>query len=97
MQLAVLNPGVDGIVTEPTFPLLVQVMFPELMAALDYYGVQYKFNKVESIFYCNINGKQTRIICGSMENYTRLIGINAAWCVCDELTQRSMISLMPHI
>lgn len=84
VQLAVLNPGVDGIVTEPTFPLLVQVMFPELMAALDYYGIKYKFNKVESIFYCQINGKETRIICGSMENYTRLIGINAAWCVCDE-------------
>lgn len=84
VQLAVLNPGVDGIVTEPTFPLLVQVMFPELMAALDYYGIKYRFNKVESIFYCQINGKETRIICGSMENYTRLIGINAAWCVCDE-------------
>jgi phage terminase large subunit len=84
VHLAILNPGVDGIVTEPTFPLLVQVMFPELIIALDFFGVPFKFNKVESIFYCHIDGKQTRIICGSMENYTRLIGINAAWCVCDE-------------
>lgn len=84
VHLALLNPGVDGIITEPTFPLLVQVMFPELMAALDFFGVKYKFNKVESIFYCDINGQTTRIICGSMENYQRLIGINAAWCVCDE-------------
>lgn len=84
VHLATLNPGVDGIVTEPTFPLLTQVMFPELVSALDYFGVKYKFNKVESIFYCDINGKQTRIICGSMENYERLIGINAAWCICDE-------------
>ena len=84
VHLATLNPGVDGIVTEPTFPLLTQVMFPELSAALDYFGVKYRFNKVESIFYCDVNGVQTRIICGSMENYDRLIGINAAWCVCDE-------------
>lgn len=84
VQLATLNPGVDGIVTEPTFPLLVQVMFPELISALDFFGIKFKFNKVESIFYCQINGKETRIICGSMENYQRLIGINAAWCVCDE-------------
>lgn len=84
VHLATLNPGVDGIVTEPTFPLLTQVMFPELIAALNFFGVKFKFNKVESIFYCGINGIQTRIICGSMENYERLIGINAAWCVCDE-------------
>ena len=84
VHLATLNPGVDGIVTEPTFPLLTQVMFPELVSALEYFGVKYKFNKVESIFYCDINGQQTRIICGSMENYDRLIGINAAWCICDE-------------
>lgn len=84
VHLATLNPGVDGIVTEPTFPLLVQVMFPELMTALEFFGIPYKFNKVESIFYCDVAGKETRIICGSMENYNRLIGINAAWCVCDE-------------
>jgi PBSX family phage terminase large subunit len=84
VHLAILNPGVDGIITEPTFPLLTQVMFPELKSALEFFNVQYKFNKVESIFYCNINGHETRIICGSMENYERLIGINAAWCICDE-------------
>ena len=90
VHLATLNPGVDGIVTEPTFPLLTQVMFPELAASLEYFGVKYKFNKVESIFYCDINGAQTRIICGSMENYDRLIGINAAWCVCDEFDTSKM-------
>lgn len=90
VQLAVLNPGVDGIVTEPTFPLLVQVMFPELITALNFFGIPFKFNKVESIFYCQINGKETRIICGSMENYNRLIGINAAWCVCDEFDTAKM-------
>ena len=39
VHLATLNPGVDGIVTEPTFPLLTQVMFPELVSAPEYFGV----------------------------------------------------------
>ena len=34
VQLALLNPGCDGIVTEPTIPLLVKVMFPALEDAL---------------------------------------------------------------
>ena len=67
--LATLNPGFDGIITEPTFPLLTQVMFPELKKALEYFEIEYRFNKVESIFYCIIEGKETRIICGSMETH----------------------------
>ena len=31
-----------------------------------------------------VKGKWTRVICESMENYTRLIGVNAAWIVADE-------------
>lgn len=98
IHLATLNPGCDGIVTEPTFPLLNQVMFPELKKALDFFGIDYKFNKVESIFYCVIEGKPTRIICGSMENYERLIGINAAWVMCDEFdTSKAKIAYEAYI
>ena len=96
--LATLNPGFDGIITEPTFPLLTQVMFPELKKALEYFEIEYRFNKVESIFYCIIEGKETRIICGSMENYERLVGINAAWIVCDEFdTSKSTVAYDAYI
>ena len=98
IHLATMNPGCDGIITEPTFPLLTQVMFPELKDALEYFEIQYKFNKVESIFYCDIGGKQTRIICGSMENSGRLVGINAAWVVCDEFdTSKAEIAYEAYI
>lgn len=98
VHLATLNPGCDGIVTEPTFPLLTQVMFPELKAALDFFGIEYKFNKVESIFHCVIGDKPTRIICGSMENYDRLVGINAAWIMCDEFdTSKTKIAYDAYI
>lgn len=84
VQLAQLNSGCDGIVTEPNFPLLTQILIPELKTALDYFGIAYEFKSGESIFYCQINGKETRIICKSMEGYERLIGINAAWVIMDE-------------
>ena len=82
--LAQLNPGCDGIVTEPNFPLLTQILIPELKTALDYFGITYEYKAGESIFYCMIEGKETRIICKSMEGYERLVGINAAWVIMDE-------------
>lgn len=84
------NPGCDGMITEPTHPLLVQVLFPELEQALDDFGIAYKFNKQDKIFTCWVwdpgreRNIKTRIICASMENYKRLVGVNAAWCIMDE-------------
>lgn len=84
ITLAIANPGHDGIVTEPNFPLLTQILIPELKTALDYFGIPFEFKTGESIFYCQVEGKETRIICKSMEGYERLIGINAAWVIMDE-------------
>jgi PBSX family phage terminase large subunit len=84
IDLAVENAGYDGIVTEPNFPLLNQILIPEIKQGLEDFGIPYEFKAADSIFYCNINGKSTRIICKSMEGYERLIGINAAWVIMDE-------------
>lgn len=84
IDLAIKNPGCDGIVTEPNFPLLTQILIPELKQALDYFDVKYEYRSGDSIFYCDIGGIETRIICKSMEGYERLIGINAAWVIMDE-------------
>jgi len=78
------NAGFDGIITEPNYPLLNQILIPEMKTALEFFNVTYKFNKVDSVFYCDVEGKETRIICKSMENYERLVGVNAAWVVMDE-------------
>lgn len=82
--LALLNPGADGIVTEPNFPLLTQILIPEMEVALAEFGIPFTYNKAEGIFYCRVEGQKTRIICKSMERYDRLIGINAAWIILDE-------------
>ena len=84
IALMIANPGFDGIVTEPNYPLLVQILVPELIEALEYFEIQFKYNKADNIFYCNIGGKQTRVLCKSMESYERLIGVNAAWVIMDE-------------
>lgn len=90
VQLLLLNPGYDGIVTEPTLPLLVKIMYPELEAAFDSAGLRWKFNKQDKIYYVWVKGRKTRVLCDSMENYTRLIGVNAAWIVCDEFDTTKM-------
>jgi PBSX family phage terminase large subunit len=82
--LAKKNKGCDGIITEPNFPLLTQILIPEMKSALDFMDIKYEFKSGESIFYCDIDGEETRIICKSMESYERLIGINAAWVIMDE-------------
>lgn len=78
------NPGCDGIVTEPNYPLLTQILIPELKTALEFFGIKHSFNKADSIFYCDVEGRETRIICKSMESYERLVGVNAAWVILDE-------------
>lgn len=92
------NKGFDGIITEPNYPLLVQILIPELKDSLDFFEVPYKFNKAEMIFYAYPNGIETRIICKSLENYDRLIGINAAWVIMDEFdTTKSETAYMAYL
>lgn len=84
IYLMTLNPGVDSIFAEPTNPLLIKLAIPELKNALDMFGIRYRFVKSEKIFYCLVNGLDTRIVCESMENYERLIGLNASHITLDE-------------
>lgn len=84
VQLAVINAGSDIICTEPTYPLIDEVLVPELKTALEEFGIAYRFNISKSRFDVIINGKRSTIFCKSMENHKRLIGTNAAAALCDE-------------
>ncbi len=84
IQLSFLNAGFTGIITEPTYPMLRDIFIPEMKQALEEWGIKYKFNASNSIFLLDINGKETKLICMSMENVERLVGINAAFVICDE-------------
>ena len=82
----ILNPGCDGIITEPNFPLLTQILIPEMKQALKEFGIVYNYRAGDGIFECVLPGYAgtTRIICKSMEGYERLIGISASFCILDE-------------
>lgn len=93
LQLASLNPGTDLIICEPNFPLLVQILIPELHTALREFGLDYTYKATESTFFVrfetvNEEGERVmttnRLICKSLENYDRLIGINASAVILDE-------------
>lgn len=84
VMLMLKNAGCDGIMTEPNYPLLTQILIPEMRDALDSFGIKYRFNRSEAIFYCTVQGLETRVICKSLENHDRLVGINAAWIIMDE-------------
>ena len=84
IQLSFLNAGYVGILTEPTYPMLRDILIPEMKIALEEWGIKYKFNASNSIFFLDINGQETKLICMSMENVDRLVGINAAFIICDE-------------
>lgn len=84
IQLSFLNAGCVGILTEPTYPMLRDILIPEMKIALEEWGIKYKFNASNSIFLLDINGQETKLLCMSMENVERLVGINAAFIICDE-------------
>lgn len=84
LTLMIANPGYDGIITEPNYPLLVQILIPELKKALEFFEIPYRLSIADTIFYCSVGGVETRIICKSMESVDRIVGINAAWVVMDE-------------
>lgn len=84
IQLSFLNAGGVGICTEPTHPMLRDIFIPEMKIALEEWGIKYKFNTSNSIFLLDINGQETKLICMSMENVERLVGINASFIICDE-------------
>ena len=97
LQLAFLNPGCAGVITEPTYPLLRDILFGDLENALVEWRVPYKFNKSSAVFTLDVNGAKTPILCRSMENWERLIGINAAWIICDEFdTSKTEIALKAY-
>ena len=81
-----LNPGCDSIITEPNFPLLTQILIPEIKKALQEFNIPYEYRAADSIFELRLPGHKgvTRIICKSMEGYERLIGISASHVTLDE-------------
>lgn len=86
IHLAVANQGFLGCVMEPTGPLIRDIWQNDFDDFLEAYDIPYTFRASPLPEYVlHLPGGDTKILCRSFENWTRLIGLNLAWCLADEV------------
>ena len=84
--LAVLNQGFVGCVMEPTGPLIRDIWQTDFESFLEQYDISYTFRASPLPEYVlHLPGGDTKIICRSFENWSRIIGLNLAWVLADEI------------
>jgi hypothetical protein len=84
--LSLKSPGFTGIFLEPTIPLLRDVAIPAWEEFLDRFSIPYSFRGSPlPNFTLRLPGGETTVFLRSLENVERLIGVNAAWIVADEI------------
>jgi len=78
--------GFTHLFLEPTIPLLRDVAIPAWQNVLDRYGIPYEFRTSPlPVFTLKLPKGDTQILLRSFENYNRLIGVNAASMIVDEI------------
>jgi hypothetical protein len=86
VMLAVANQGFIGAVMEPTGPLIRDIWQSDFDDFLDAYGIPYTFRASPLPEYMlHLPGGDTKILCRSFENWSRIIGLNLAWVLADEI------------
>ena len=86
VSLALANQGFIGCVMEPTGPLIRDIWQNDFEDFLEAYSVPYSFRASPLPEYVlHLPGGDTKILCRSFENWTRIIGLNLAWVLADEI------------
>jgi PBSX family phage terminase large subunit len=86
VHLAMANQGFIGVVMEPTGPLIRDIWQSDFDDFLEAYDVPYTFRASPLPEYTlHLPGGDTKILCRSFENWKRIIGINGAWILADEI------------
>jgi hypothetical protein len=86
MMLAAANQGFIGCVMEPTGPLIRDIWQTDFEAFLEAYDIPYTFRASPLPEYMlHLPGGDTKILCRSFENWSRIIGLNLAWVLADEI------------
>lgn len=84
--LAFRSPGYTGLFLEPTIPLLRDVAIPTWDKFLNEFSIPHEFRSSPLPNYVlKIPGGDTLVLLRSLENVERLIGVNAAWIIADEI------------
>ena len=86
IHLAAANPGILGCVMEPTGPLIRDIWQRDFDDFLEHYGIPYDFRASPLPEYLiHLPEGDTTILCRSFENWQRIIGLNLAWVLTDEV------------
>jgi hypothetical protein len=86
VHLAMANQGFIGVVMEPTGPLIRDIWQSDFDDFLEAYHIPYSFRASPLPEYTlHLPLGDTKILCRSFENWQRIIGINAAWILSDEI------------
>ena len=86
LALSVANQGFVGCVMEPTGPLIRDIWQNDFEAFLEQYEIPYSFRASPLAEYVlHLPGGDTKILCRSFENWSRIIGLNLAWVLADEI------------
>jgi len=84
IRLSYLNPGRQGMLAAPTFPMLRDATQRSIFELLENNQIPISFNKTENCLTMQDTG--STILFRSLEDYERLRGTNLAWFGVDELT-----------
>lgn len=86
VSLAIANQGYIGCVMEPTGPLIRDIWQSDFDDFLEAYSIPYSFRASPLPEYVlHLPGGDTKILCRSFENWSRIIGLNLAWVLGDEI------------
>jgi hypothetical protein len=86
VTLAAANQGFIGTVMEPTGPLIRDIWQTDFDSFLEHYHIPYTFRASPLPEYVlHLPGGDTKILCRSFENWSRIIGLNLAWVLADEI------------
>ena len=86
VQLAISNQGFTGAVMEPTAPLIRDIWQNDFETFLERYGIPYTLRQSPLPEYSlHLPDGESKILCRSFENWSRIIGLNLAWVLADEI------------
>ena len=86
VQLAMSNQGFTGAVMEPTAPLIRDIWQNDFETFLEHYGIPYTLRQSPLPEYSlHLPDGEAKILCRSFENWSRIIGLNLAWVLADEI------------
>jgi len=84
IRLSYLNPGRQGLIGAPTYPMLRDATLTSFLDVLNSNGIRHELNKAESVLLMKDTG--SRIYFRAVDDFERLRGTNLAWFGLDELT-----------